>query len=143
MRDLVCGMLADPVTGAAMAGLHEPADERHAALADELRAVESKLERLVDLYTDGDIDRSTFRARREILDMQAGEIRSTLLHRAGRNLLAGMPATFEELAAAWDERGIDFQRRLIETLLHPIVVNPAGAIRRTFDAGRVEITPRA
>ncbi len=64
------------------------------------------------------------------------------MNRASRNLLAGMPATFEELTAAWDERGIDFQRRPIETILHPIVVNPAGIIRRTFDAGRVEITPR-
>ncbi len=53
MRDLVCGMLADPVTVAATANLRQPADDGQAVLIGELRAVESKLERLVDLYTEG------------------------------------------------------------------------------------------
>lgn len=64
-------------------------------------------------------------------------------NRTGRRVLAEVPTRFDDLVAAWAERGIDFQRRLIETLLHPIVVNPAGAIRRAFDPGRVEIEPRA
>ncbi len=143
VRDLICGMLADPVTRAVMASLGEPANNGHAALARQLRAVESKLQRLVDLYTEGDIDRATFRARRDDIEEEAGTIRATLANRTGRPVLADVPGTFEDLVSAWDERGIDFQRRLIETLMHPIVVNPAGAVRRTFDPGRVEITLRA
>ncbi len=143
VRDLICGMLADPVTRSAMAALAEPTDNRCAALIDELRAVESKLQRLVDLYTEGDIDRATFRPRRDHLDEQADEIRTALANRTGRRVPADVPATFDDLVAMWDERGIDFQRRLIETLLHPMVINPAGTIRRTFDPGRVEIEPRA
>lgn len=66
-----------------------------------------------------------------------------MVYQSGRSVVDGMPANFKELTASWDERGIDFQRRLIQALLHPIVVVPAGTNRRTFDAGRVEITPRA
>lgn len=143
VRDLICGMLADPVTRAAMADMGEAPDDQQVAQADELRTVESKLERLVDLYTDGDIDRLTFRARRDILDEQAGSIRGALATRPTDRELDGVPATFDDLVLAWDERGIDFQRRLIEALLHPVTVNPAGVVRRKFDPGRVEITPRA
>ena len=54
-----------------------------------------------------------------------------------------MPGTYDELVAAWGERGIDFQRRLIEAMLHPIVINPARSRKRVFDPSRVQIEPRA
>lgn len=85
VRDLICGMLADPVTRAAMAGLGDPMNDQQVALADELRAVECRVQRLVDLYTDGDIDRPTFRARRDLSMNRQGrsEVHSPLDQRAG------------------------------------------------------------
>lgn len=66
-----------------------------------------------------------------------------IANRTGTRVLAEVPGTYDELVAAWEDRGIDFQRRLIETLLHPIIVSPARSRKRAFDPGRLEIVPKA
>lgn len=144
VRDLVCGMLADPATRAALAALASAGDNGDGGSpAEGLRAIEAKRERLIDLYTDGDIDRSEFRSRRDDLDEQARAIESDLAQRTGSAVLASVPATFEALVEAWDAGGVGLQRRLTEALLHPITVKPAGARRRLFDPDRLVIEPRA
>jgi len=144
VRDLICGMLADPVTRAAMARLDTgDEDEGDGSLLEALREIDERRQRLIDLYTDGDIDRASFRTRKDRLDDEAREVEAQIANRTGTRVLAEVPGTYEELVAAWEERGIDFQRRLIETLLHPIVVNPARSRKRAFDPGRLEIVPKA
>lgn len=144
VRDLICGMLADPVTRAAMARLDTgDEDEGDGSLLEALREIDERRQRLIDLYTDGDIDRASFRTRKDRLDDEAREVEAQIANRTGTRVLAEVPGTYEEFVAAWEERGIDFQRRLIETLLHPIVVNPARSRKRAFDPGRLEIVPKA
>ena len=144
VRDLICGMLADPVTRAAMARLDPGGeDDRDRSLMESLREIDDRRQRLIDLYTDGDIDRATFRTRKDRLDDEARAIETQISNRTGTRVLAEVPGTFEELVAAWGERGIDFQRRLIEALLYPIIVNPARTRKRAFDPGRLEIVPKA
>lgn len=143
VRDLVCGMLADPDTRVALASLGNDEDDDGGSLLEDLRAVETKRQRLIDLYTDGDIDRASFRARRDNLDEQARRIEAEMAQRSGRRALVDVPATFEELVETWHARGVEFQRRLTEALLYPITVRPAGARRRLFDPARLEIDPRA
>ncbi len=142
VRDLICGMLADPVTRAAMAKLDTGGDG-DTLLLEALREIDQRRQRLVDLYTDGDIDRSSFRTRRDRLDDESRAIEDHIANRAGTYVVAGMPGSCDELVAAWNEQGIDFQRKLIEALLHPIVVNPATSRKRAFDPTRVRIEPRA
>jgi DNA invertase Pin-like site-specific DNA recombinase len=141
IRDLVCGMLADPETRAALATLAEGGDEE-STLVDGLRAVEAKRQRLIDLYTDGDIERADFRTRRDELDEEARAIESQMAQRSGNRVLAEIPATFEELVEVWEERGPEFQRRLAEAFLHPITVKPVGR-QRKFNADRLVVEPRA
>jgi hypothetical protein len=141
VRDLVCGMLADPETRAALATLGDEGDDR--SLMEELRGVEAKRQRLIELYTDGDIDRGEFRSRRDDLDERARTIEAEMAHHSGNRVLTQVPASYEDLIGAWDERGVEFQRRLTEALLHPIVVKPAGVRRRRFDPDRLVIEPRA
>lgn len=141
MRDLVCGMLAGPATRAALAALGSAVDDRSQVAA--LRAIEAKRLRLIDLYTDGDIDRASFRSRRDELDERARLIESEMAQQSGHRVLSGVPAGYEDLVDAWNANGVEFQRRLTEALLHPIVVKPAGARRRLFDPDRLVIEPRA
>ena len=68
---------------------------------------------------------------------------SKIANRTGTRVLTEVPGTYRELVDAWEERGIDFQRRLIEALLHPIIVKPARSRKRAFDPGRLEIVPKA
>jgi len=141
VRDLVCGMLADPETRAALATLGDEGDDH--SLVEELRGVEAKRQRLIELYTDGDIDRAQFRSRRDDLDERARTIEAEMAYRSGNRVLTQVPASYEDLISAWDKRGVEFQRRLTEALLHPIVVKPAGVRRRRFDPDRLVIEPRA
>jgi DNA invertase Pin-like site-specific DNA recombinase len=147
VRDLICGMLADPVTRAAMARLDTDGDsdddESDGSLMESLREIDERRQRLIDLYTDGDIDRASFRTRKDRIDDEAREIEAKIANRTSTRVLAQVPGTYEELVAAWEERGIDFQRRLIQALLHPIVVNPARTRKRAFDPGRLKIEPLA
>lgn len=116
IRDLVCGMLADPETRGALTALAET-DDGESSLVEDLRAVEAKRQRLIDLYTEGDIERADFRTRRDEFDEEARAIESQMAQRSGNRVLAEIPATFEELVEAWEERGPEFQRRLAEAFL--------------------------
>jgi hypothetical protein len=141
VRDLICGMLADPVTRAAMAKVAPVASPGSAS--DALADLQLRRERLIDLYTDGDIDRATFRARQTKLDDQIRAVERGVAGGSGPEAMPTIPSTFDELVTTWDESGIEFQRRLVEILLQPIMVNPAGARRKIFDPERLAVTPTA
>jgi site-specific DNA recombinase len=139
VRDLICGMLADPVTRATMAELAPVASG--GAVSDALADLRLRRERLIDLYTEGDIDRATFRTRQVRLDDQ---IRAAGREQASRaEAMPLIPSTFEELVSTWDKSGIDLQRSLVELLLDSVTVNPVGSARRTFDPARLSIRMRA
>jgi len=70
-------------------------------------------------------------------------LEAEMAQRSGSRVLMDVPPTYEELVAAWEARGVEFQRRLTEAMLHPIVVKPAGERRRVFDQERLVIEPRA
>lgn len=143
VRDLICGTLADPVTRAAMARLDQDDDDEATSMVERIRAIEQSRQRLIDLFTDGDIERSDFRTRREALDDEAKQLEARLATRTGGRMAEGLPGSYDDLIAAWNDRGIDFQRRLIEALLHPIVVHPATSRKRAFDPTRLTIDPKA
>lgn len=143
VRDLVCGMLADPETRAALSRLSDGDEADGRSIVEELHSIEAKRQRLIDLYTDGDIDRTAFRSRRDALDEQVRRVEAQLAQRTGSRILSDVPSTFEGLVEAWESRGVEFQRRLAETLLQPISVLPAGSRHRAFDPERLQIEPRA
>lgn len=85
VRDLVCGMLADPVTRTAMARLDTGDDDGagDSSPMEALREIDERRQRLIDLYTDGDIDRSSFRSRKDRLDDEAREVETKIANRTG------------------------------------------------------------
>lgn len=142
VRDFVCGMLADPETRSVLASLASESEDDDRSITEELRTIEAKRQRLIDLYTDGDIKRADYRRRMTDLDDAAGQLEGQLERRGGARVLADVPRTYSKLVSAWDARGIEYQRRLITALLHPIVVSPATR-GRVFDPDRLAIEPIA
>lgn len=139
VRDLICGMLADPVTRAAMVELAPVSTPGQSS--DALADLQLRRERLIDLYTEGDIDRATFRSRQTKLDDQ---IRTAEAERSGgRADMPSIPSTFGELVAVWNDSSIDFQRQLIELLIEHVEVRPAQTRGARFDCGRLAVTIRA
>ena len=141
VRDLICGMLADPVTRAAMAEL-APANSSGSP-SEALADLHLRRDRLVDLYTDGDIDRATFRTRQARLDDQisAAEAQRDCDPQGGT--MPALPSRVDDLVATWASSGIDFQRSLIEVLVNQVIVRPATTRQRAFDPGRLEVSLRS
>ena len=139
VRDLICGMLADPVTRAAMAELAPVSAPGPAS--DALAELQVRRERLIDLYTDGDIDRATFRSRKAKLDEQICAAEDERC--GGASAMPVIPASLSELVVTWNEAGINFQRRLVELLVESIVISPATSRKRAFDPNRLQVAFRA
>jgi site-specific DNA recombinase len=135
VRDLICGMLADPVTRAAMAELAPVVTP--GAMTDSLADLHLRRERLIDLYTEGDIDRATFRTRQARLDDQIRMAEAERSHEPAA--VPAIPSTFEELVETWNESGIDFQRQLIDLLVRSITIQAARHRGRGFDSGRLVV----
>lgn len=83
VRDVICGMLADPETRAVLASMSVDGDEDRDGLVEAMQQVETKRARLVDLYTDGDITRAEFRRRRDDLDEEARALDAEIARRSG------------------------------------------------------------
>jgi hypothetical protein len=93
VRDLICGMLADPVTRAAMARINCGDDmDGDSSLMECRRKIDKRRQRLIDLYSDGDIDRSSFRTCKGRLDDEAREIEAQIANRTGTRVLAEVQA---------------------------------------------------
>jgi hypothetical protein len=139
MRDLICGMLADPVTRAAMDDLAPVAAP--GAASDVLNDLHLRRERLIDLYTEGDIDLATFRSRQARLDDRIQAAKSE--RSSSGTAVPSIPSALEELAATWNASGIDYQRTLLEILVESVTVSSVSSRRRAFDPSRLTVALRA
>jgi hypothetical protein len=64
VKEVVLGMLADPATREVLVAL-QPAqgDDDVVSIGDQVRGIEVRRERLVDLYVSGDLDKASYRRR--------------------------------------------------------------------------------
>lgn len=98
-------------------------------LGAEIDQLEERKRRLLDLYEDGDLDKVIYRRRVNELTERLDAIRAELAEAAGASILAELPETEEQLRLLWDERGIHWQRRLIEAVVERLEVRPGRAAR--------------
>ena len=145
VKEMVLGMLADPTTRDVLVALQpEEIDGDVVSIGEQVRAIQTRRERLVDLYVGGDLDKSSYRRRSDELDAELHVAELAFADRLTHSTLVGIPTTYEALEEQWDEKGIEFQRLLIEAVLEPITVKPAAVRgRKRFDAGRLVLVPRA
>jgi hypothetical protein len=85
-------------------------------LSARIRDLDLKRQRLTDLAVDGHLSPSEFNRKQLELDDEQARIEALLARTPTRQALASLPATKTELEAAWDERGIDYQRLLIDII---------------------------
>ena len=138
-------MLADPTTRDVLVALQpEEIDGDVVSIGEQVRAIQTRRERLVDLYVGGDLDKSSYRRRSDELDAELHVAELAFADRLTHSTLVGIPTTYEALEEQWDEKGIEFQRLLVEAVLEPITVKSAELRgRRTFDPSRLVLVPRA
>ena len=144
IRRFVCAQLADPETRRVLLAVAPDAPGGgEPSLAEAIRAVEERRERLVDLYMEGQLDKAGFLRRSDCLNVELDGLERALVEGSERTALVGLPRTFDELSAAWDERGVDFQRLLVSAVVGPITVGPGTPGRHSPVLERLQLAPRA
>jgi DNA invertase Pin-like site-specific DNA recombinase len=112
--------------------------------AAELVKLESRLDRLTIEYSvEGLHSKAQFQKAKGELDRRIEKLRRELA--AGRRPSAALhvPEGGAALRKWWDGATIEQQKRLLETVIDKIVINPAVKGRNTFDPERVDVIWRA
>ena len=113
---------------------------REDELVDAIRKDEGSLEELSkDYYADKRITRSEFFAARDSLSGRLDEHRRRLARSNGHGLLTGIVGAGEAVRKQWEERGLDWQRAVLNTVIDYIVLDPAVKGRNVFDPSLVRI----
>jgi DNA invertase Pin-like site-specific DNA recombinase len=122
----------------------EPTGDVEVALLDEIGADEQGLSDLArDHYVDRLIGRSEYLAAREGLEARIEANRRRLANIEGRTVVANLPRGIDAIRKAWDERGLDWRRALLGSVIEKVIVHRAEQHgSHTFDPSKIEIVWR-
>jgi DNA invertase Pin-like site-specific DNA recombinase len=139
VKRYVCTTLSHPRTRKRLlAAAPKPAHSADDKLFARIRELDLKRQRLTGLAVDGHLSPAEFVRKNTELDDERDSIEQALAAEPRRRAVAALPATKAELETAWDERGIDYQRLLIELTIDHITVNPASPQGPRFNPHRLD-----
>jgi site-specific DNA recombinase len=141
-RQYVIGKLCDPKYRKQLARLADPAVDESESLADQLAEAEAQRDLLLDLYLEQKVNKAAYERRYEALTEAVEALHRKVFTAPEHSVLRDLPPTVEQLDALWDERGIGFQRQLIDLVILRVEVLPGQRGRRTFDPARLVWHPR-
>lgn len=142
VKEYVIGKLCDPKYRRQLARLAEQAQDESSSLADQLADIELQRERLLDLYLENKVNKSTYERRYRDLTAAAEDLQSRVFSTPQNTVLRDLPPSLDEVTRLWDERGIGFQRQLIGIVLDRLEVKPLERRQRAFDPGRLVWHPK-
>jgi hypothetical protein len=145
VRDYVIGVVSDPRLRDRLLAAAAPADQTdQAELVAELRHLALARERLTDLAVEGAISPAEVRRKNAEITDTATALERRLADLPGMSALPHLPVQPDELHAAWDQRGLAFQRHLIGLLIESITIGPAIRLAPgKFDQDRLTWSLRA
>jgi hypothetical protein len=117
---------------------------RERRLLDSIREEEEALVQLArDFYSERLLSRREFLAAKSAIDAKIDSVRSELATIDSGRVLMDIPRSQRALRIAWDERGLDWRRAVVDAVLEKILVHPAVKGRNFFDPSRVELVFKA
>jgi DNA invertase Pin-like site-specific DNA recombinase len=128
--------LDTPVMNDALAG-RAAADERQAALLDELQSAQSKLLELAEMFGAGEISRPELRAARIVSEARVDSAQRQLDQIAGTHALDGLVGHGEALTGSWDTLNLDRQVAIIRAVLDYATILPGVSGARSVDHNRI------
>ncbi|MDQ3877211.1 MAG: recombinase family protein [Actinomycetota bacterium] len=109
-------------------------------LLDSIRSEEQSLDQLArDFYAERLLSRSEFLAAKQAIEAKIEDCRSQLSKVESGRVFMDFPRSERALRAAWDERGLDWRRALVDATLEKVVLHPAVKGRNFFDPKRVQL----
>lgn len=126
--EVVAGTMLDPENLRRLAAVSAPAGG-DVDFGGEISELERRKGRLVDLYEGGDLDKATYRHRVASINERLEGLRAELANAAGSPVLASIPTTEAELRVAWEERGIEWQRLVVNAIVERLEIRPGRAER--------------
>jgi len=142
VRQYVIGKLCDPVYRKQLVRLAETAADESESLADELAGAEAQRDMLLDLYLEKKVTKAAYERRYAALTETIEVLGRKAFTSPEQSVLRDLPPTVEQLDSLWDDKGIGFQRQLIDLVIQRVEVLPGQQGRKTFDPSRLVWHPR-
>lgn len=109
-------------------------------LLDSIRAQEDALDQLArDFYAERVLSRSEFFAAKQAIEAKIEDARAQLSQIQSGRVFMDFPRSERALRAAWDERGLEWKRAVVDAVLDKVILHPAVKGRNFFDPNRVEL----
>lgn len=142
VRKYVIGKLCDPKYRKQLVRLSETAADESESLADQLADAEAQRDMLLDLYLEKKVNKATYERRYAALTDSIEVLGRKAFSAPQHSVLRDLPPTVEQLDELWDEKGIGFQRQLIDLVIQRVEVLPGQQGRKAFDPNRLVWHPR-
>lgn len=142
VREYVIGKLCDPKYRKRLARLSESSANRTDSLADRLGEAEAQRDLLLDLYLEGKVTKPAYEKRFAALSASIEDLQRRVFTTPETSILRDLPLTVDQLDCLWDDKGIGFQRQLIDLVIERLDVLPGRPGHRAFDPARLVWHPR-
>jgi site-specific DNA recombinase len=117
-------------------------DGQQAALFEQLRADQARLDRFVDDYADGTMTKTEYvRAKARVAE-RMDLTRGKLARLESRRALVAIPAG-RTVRQAWAAGSLDWRRALIGAVVEHVVIHPGRPGAAHFDPSKIEVVWRA
>ena len=97
---------------------------------------------LLDLYLEKKVTKAAYERRYAALTETIEVLGRKAFTSPEQSVLRDLPPTVEQLDSLWDDKGIGFQRQLIDLVIQRVEVLPGQQGRKTFDPSRLVWHPR-
>ena len=142
VRQYVIGKLCDPTYRKQLVRLAETASDESESLADQLADAEAQRDMLLDVYLEKKVTKAAYERRYAALTDSIEVLGRKAFAAPEQSVLRDLPPTVEQLDGLWDDKGIGFQRQLIDLVIQRVEVLPGQQGRKVFDPNRLVWHPR-
>ena len=136
----VLGLVLDPKWREMVARSMPRDTDDHGDIMGEMAELDRRRERLNEIYLDGNMSKTEYQRRSERLKDERSAMLGKLSTRTELKLLASIPTDEGAFRAMWEERGLDWQRLVLDVCLESVSIRPGRAAR---PADRVDLIPRS
>jgi DNA invertase Pin-like site-specific DNA recombinase len=141
IEDLVRDAICMALDGVDLREHIERTSDRTGDLIDVIRLDEDTLQELSrDYYVDKRVSRAEYFAARDPIEARLEGNRHLLAQSNGHGLLNDIVGADELVRTQWDEKGLDWRRAVVGTLIDQIVIEPAVKGDTRFHPELVKIT---